>query len=152
MNSEESEEYINKWDNSDNESEYEDDYIQNEVPPPGLNEEFIKNILSIKHSLYDDIILSPELGTKEAQDNSLIQKYVKQLNNVYILTLTAKKGIIDENSLKEYKPETREQIKNILVWISEFFKKNHINDTIPYENFLYTMLHEYPFIQDNSYE
>ncbi len=151
MNSEESEEY-NKWDNSDNESDYEDDYIQNEVPPPGLNEDFIKNILSIKHSLYDDIILSPELGTKEAQDNSLIQKYVKQLNNVYILTLTAKRGIIDENSLKEYKPETREQIKNILVWISEFFKKNHINDTIPYENFLYTMLHEYPFIQDNSYE
>ena len=151
MNSEESEEY-NKWDNSDNDSDYEDDYIQNEVPPPGLNEDFIKNILSIKHSLYDDIILSPELGTKEAQDNSLIQKYVKQLNNVYILTLTAKRGIIDENSLKEYKPETREQIKNILVWISEFFKKNHVNDTIPYENFLYTMLHEYPFIQDNSYE
>ncbi len=147
-----SEDYINKWDNSDNDSDYEDDYIQNEVPPPGLNEDFIKNILSIKHSLYDDIILSPELGTKEAQDNSLIQKYVKQLNNVYILTLTAKRGIIDENSLKEYKPETREQIKNILVWISEFFKKNHINDTIPYENFLYTMLHEYPFIQDNSYE
>ena len=151
MNSEESEEY-NKWDNSDNDSDYEDDYIQNEVPPPGLNEDFIKNILSIKHSLYDDIILSPELGTKEAQDNSLIQKYVKQLNNVYILTLTAKRGIIDESSLKEYKPETREQIKNILVWISEFFKKNHVNDTIPYENFLYTMLHEYPFIQDNSYE
>lgn len=141
----------NTWDESD--EEYQDEeYVQNDVAPPPLDDKFIKNVLSIKHSLYDDIILSPELGTKEAQDNSLIQKYIKQLNNVYVLSLNAKKGIINENGLKEYTPKTREQIKNILVWISEFFKKNHINDTIPYENYLYTMLHEYPFIQDNSYE
>jgi hypothetical protein len=126
--------------------------MQNDTPPPLLDEQFIKNILEMKHNLYDDIILSPSLGTKEAQDNILVEKYIKQLNNVYILTINAKKGIINESSLTQYTPKTREHIKNILVWISDFFKKNHINDTIPYENYLHNMLHVYPFVQVKTYE
>jgi len=146
MNSE-----YNKWSESD--EEYEDDeYEQNDTPPPPLDEQFIKNVLNIKHNLYDDIILSPSLGTKEAQDNALVEKYIKQLNNVYVLTINAKKGIIDESNLTQYTPETREQIKSILLWISDFFKKNHISDTIPYENYLHNMLHIYPFVQDKTYE
>ena len=138
-----------KWSDSDEEDE---EYEQNDTPPPPLDEEFIKSVLNIKHNLYDDIILSPSLGTKEAQDNRLIEKYIKQLNNVYVLTINAKKGVIDESNLSRYTPKTREQIKNMLIWISEFFKKNHINDKIPYENYLHNMLHVYPFIQDKTYE
>lgn len=140
-----------KWSESD--EEYEDDeYVQNEVPPPPLDKQFIENVLNIKHNLYDDIILSPALGTKEAQDNTLVEKYIKQLNNVYVLTINAKKGIIDESSLTQYTPKTREHIKSILVWISDFFKRNHISDTIPYDNYLHNMFHVYPFVQDKTYE
>jgi hypothetical protein len=141
--------YNTKWPESDEE---DDEYVQNDTPPPDLDEQFMKNILEMKHKLYDDIILSPSLGTKEAQDNTLIEKYIKQLNNVYILTINAKKGILDESSLTQYTPKTREQIKNILVWISDFFKRNHISDTIPYDNYLHNMFHVYPFVQDKTYE
>lgn len=141
----------NIWE-EESEGGYDEEYIQNEIPPPPINNEFVDNILKIKHSLYDDIILSPRLGTKEAQDNNLIQKYLEQLNKVYILTINAKKGIIDDKSLTRYSPKTRELIKNTLVWISNYFKHNNIMDIIPYEDYLHKMFREYQFIQDNSFE
>jgi hypothetical protein len=71
---------------------------------------------------------------------------------VYILTINAKKGIIDEKSLTQYSPKTRELIKNTLVWISNYFKGNKIMDVIPYDDYLHKMFKEYQFVQQNPYE
>ena len=43
----------NNW-NEDTDSEYDDEYTENEVPPPAINQEFIDNILEVKHKLYDN--------------------------------------------------------------------------------------------------
>jgi hypothetical protein len=142
----------NKWESDISEDEYEDEYVQNDVPPPSLDREFVENILSIKHSLYDDIILSPQLGTNSAQDNKLTQKYLNDLNQVYILTINAKNGNVDDRSLEKYSPKTRELIKKTLNWIHQFFNKNKVVDLIPYEDYLYRMFREYQFVQDNSFE
>jgi hypothetical protein len=135
----------NNWGDSDN--EYDEEYEQNDTPPPSLDDQFIKNILTIKELLYKDIILSPPLGTKEAQDIKLTEKYIIELNNVLNLANNAKKGKIDESTLTKYTPKTREQIKNILIWASTFFNNKHINDTTPYDHYIYTMFHIYPFLQ-----
>ncbi len=139
---------INKWAESDSDDEYDEgEEYHNEIASPQLDEQFIKNVLAIKESLYKDIILSPPLETKDAQDVKLIEIYIIELNNVLNLTNKAKKGKIDETTLTKYTPHTQEQIKNILVWASTFFNNKHINDTIPYEHYIYTMFHTYPFLQ-----
>ena len=139
---------INKWAESDSDDDYDEgEEYQNEIASPQLDEQFIKNVLAIKESLYKDIILSPPLETKDAQDIKLIEIYIIELNNVLNLTNKAKKGKIDETTLTKYTPQTQEQIKNILVWASTFFNNKHINDTTPYEHYIYTMFHTYPFLQ-----
>jgi hypothetical protein len=81
----------NKW-IEDSESEEDEDYMQNEVPPPQVDNEFRNRVLKVKHSLYDNIVLAPELGTKEAQSNKILNDYLGKLNKVYVMALNAKSG------------------------------------------------------------
>jgi hypothetical protein len=140
----------NKWE-TDNDTEYEDEeYITNEVPPPGLNQEFVDNIFKVKHDLYNDTVLAPELGTPQAQNVGLVQNYLNNINYVYILSLSAQKGIVDESQLNKFPVGSRESIKFILHWIKDYFSKNRIPDTIPYEDYVRKSFREYQFIQNNN--
>ena len=146
----------NIWGNdTDTDSEYDDEeYPQNEVPPPDINKEFRDTILKVKHTLYDKTVLAPELGTKEAQSNKVLQDYLNNLNSLYVMTINAQTGKIigNEQTIKNFPPETQEVITSTLQWIADFFNKNTASDTIPYSDFLHNTLHVYPFVQDNSFE
>lgn len=146
----------NKWQSNENDTDYDDEdneYVENEVPPPELNKDFIENILKVKHNLYDNTILSPELGTKQAQNNNIIQGYLNHVNRVYILAINAQRGKINEDYLNTFPENSRQQIKTTLDWITEYFSKNRIPDTIPYSDFIRKSFHEYQFVQnDNSFE
>lgn len=144
----------NIWGNdTDSDSEYDEEY-QNEVPPPDINKEFKDNILKIKHTLYDKTVLAPELGTKEAQSNKVLQDYLNNLNSLYVMAINAQTGKIlgNQQTIQNFPPETQEIITSTLKWIADFFSKNTVSDTIPYSDFLRNILHVYPFIQDNSFE
>lgn len=144
--------YIN-----DNEYDTDDEYLQNDVPPLHVNDDFRVKVLDVKHSLYNNIVLSPELGTKEAQDSKVLNEYLDKINRVYILSLDAQlkstslsNNIDDE--LKVFPSDSRDSIKDVLVWITDYFSKNNIPDTIPYTDYIYKSFHEYQFIQNNSFE
>jgi len=142
----------NNW-NEDTDSEYDDD-TQNEVPPPAINQEFIDNILKVKHKLYETTVLAPELETPEAQSNEVLQKYMNNLNSVYVMAINAQSGKIigNEQKINNFPPETREVITRMLNLIADFFSKNTVPDTIPYSDFIRKSLQEYQFVQDNSFE
>lgn len=142
----------NSW-NEDTDSEY-DEYTENEVPPPAINQEFKANILEVKHKLYETTVLAPELETPEAQSNKLLQKYMNNLNSVYVMAINAQSGNMlgNEQRINNFPPETREVITRTLKWIADFFSKNTVSDTIPYSDFIRKSLHEYQFVQDNSFE
>ena len=145
---------MNKWE-EDNDSEYDnDEYTENEVPPPAINQEFIDNILEVKHKLYETTVLAPELETPEAQSNEVLQKYMNNLNSVYVMAINAQSGNMlgNEQRINNFPPETREVITRTLKWIADFFSKNTVSDTIPYSDFIRKSLHEYQFVQDNSFE
>lgn len=142
--------YENKWEPDESDDEYE--YIQNEISPPEVNEEFRNNVLNIKHILYDNTILKPELGSSETQSNKLLAKYLKNINDVYILCLNAKKGIINESDLNRFPEKTRQPLKQVLSWLADYFRKNKIPDTIPYDDYINKSFKEYQFVQDNSFE
>jgi hypothetical protein len=144
----------NTWPTNEDDTDYEDDeYVQNEVPPPELNKDFIENILKVKHSLYDNTVLSPELGTRDAQDNKILQGYLNHVGRVYILSINAQRGKVREEDLNTFPENSRRQIKMTLDWITEYFSKNRIPDTIPYSDFIRKSFHEYQFVQnDNSFD
>ncbi len=145
--------FENKWEPEESEEEYEEEeYIQNEVAPPQINEEFRNNVLQLKHTLYDSTILKPELGTTDAQNNELLTEYLKNINEVYILSLNAQKGIVNEEDLKQFPEKVRQPLKQVLSWQADYFRKNQIPDTIPYEDYINKSFKEYQFVQDNSFE
>ena len=143
----------NSW-NEDTDSEYDDEYTENEIPPPAINQEFIDNILEVKHKLYETTVLAPKLETPEAQSNEVLQKYMNNLNSVYVMAINAQSGNIlgNEQRINNLPPETREIITRMLNWIVDYFSKNNVPDTIPYSDFISNSLHVYPFVQDNSFE
>jgi hypothetical protein len=144
-----------KWVNDDSEDEYEEEnmIVKNNNPLPELNKEFRDNVLKVKHSLYDHVVLSPDLGTTGAQDNGVLKDYLDKLNTVYIMTIKAQNGkSIPEESLIVFPESSRDAIRVTLHWITDFFNKNHISATIPYSDYIRKSLHDYQFVQNNSFD
>ena len=149
---------INEWPNNkdlneldeEDEENNDDEIIQNEERPIDIDENFKNNVVNIKHELYENTVLSPELNTDEAQSINQLEKYLENINNVYILSVNAQKGKIN-NNLDKFPKETRQLISNLLIWIADYFKKNQVVDTIPYESYIQKSFKEYPFVQKNSF-
>jgi hypothetical protein len=140
------------WNREESDEEYEDEYEQNEVAPPEIDDEFKNGVLNVKHRLYENIILGPELGTKEAQSLETLQSYLNNINDVYILSLNAQRGNINENELNRFPENVREPLRKLLNWMADYFKKNRAPDTIPYEDYVRKSFKEYQFVQDKSFE
>ena len=141
---------LDKWQDNESDDDYDEEYAQNEVSPPTINNEFRKNVLNLKHILYDSTILKPEMGTAEAQSNNLLNEYLKNINQVYILSLNAQKGLVNESDLNKVPEKARGALKQVLMFLSEYFKRNGVADTIPYEDYIKKSFKEYQFVQDNS--
>jgi hypothetical protein len=144
----------NKWiSDEETDDEYDGDIINNETPLPEVDSEFRDSVLKAKHSLYDNIVLAPELGTNNAQNPKIIITYMTNLNNFYELSKRAQTQF-DNNSvdLSVFPEKSRKEIKLVLDWISNFFTKNKVPDTIPYTHYIRNSLHDYQFVQDNSFE
>jgi len=143
----------NNWNDTDTDSD-EEEYPQNEDPPPAINQEFKDIILEVKHKLYETTVLAPELETPEAQSNEVLQKYMNNLNSVYVMAINAKTGKIigNEQKINNFPPETREMITRMLNLIADYFSKNTVPDTIPYSDFIENSLRIYPFEQGNSFK
>lgn len=141
------------WKRDESDDEYEDEeYQQNEEVPVDIDEKFKNDVLNVKHKLYENIVLSPELGTEKAQNLETLQEYLKNINNVYILCLNAQKGIINDEELNKFPVNVRDSLKRVLNWLNDYFRKNQIPDTIPYDDFINKSFREYQFVQDNSFE
>lgn len=141
------------WKYEDSDDEYEDnEYQQNEEKPISIDENFKNDVLNIKHIIYENTILSPELGTTAAQSLQTLQDYLTNINQVYILSLNAQKGIVNEKDINKFPVKVREPLKRLLNWLSNYFRKNRIPDTIPYEDYINKSFKEYQFVQVNSFE
>lgn len=123
--------------------EYEEE--QNDIPPIGVSDEFRNAVLDAKSKLYHAIIFGPQLGKREAQSLTLINIYLKSLNELYKLSIDAKNG--NSTNVDQFPVEIRESIKNALQVITDCFKKNvSVADRIPYENYLLNVFKKYQFV------
>ena len=74
--------------------EFGREVIENE----GVDEEFRNAILNAKKSLNNNIIDGPELYN--TQDLNVLNDYIKSLNNLYILSIDAQKGVNVKNVIE----------------------------------------------------
>jgi hypothetical protein len=133
------------------ESDDEEKYLPNEHAPKGVDEDCINTILHTKHRVYEDIVLSPDADTEEAQDDSLLEKYINCIHNIYVLAIISQNGKKNSHRLDDFPKGVRSDIETLLNSIEAIFSKNRIPDTIPYIDYIRNHLHVYPFIQDNSF-
>jgi len=136
-----------RWSDDENDEEYK----QNEEPPKGIEGEFSNNILTLKHKIYDETVLSPNMEEERAQKGELLDDYLKHINKVYILAIVSQNGKKNARNLDEFPKGAQESIQKTLEWLEHFFSKNRIPDTIPYVHYIRNQLHVYPFVQDNSF-
>jgi hypothetical protein len=139
---------------TDNESD--DDYndeeiIQNEELPPGIDPEFIKSVLKLKENIYKAIVIKPELGTNKAQNTGVLGDYINALNNVNNLSKQAQRGTIDKSKLNQFPEETQEPIHNLLTTIEDHSKNNPPAVTIPYVDYIQNSFKEHPFVLKKSF-
>jgi hypothetical protein len=140
---------MNVW-SEDSEEEYNKSSQDN--PLPLLDETFRNNIVALKHHLYDKIVLSPTLGTKNAQSNDILYRYLDTLDKMYLLCVNAEEGgDITEDDLLVFPKETREMVRVMLHWIRDFFHTNQYSITVPYSDYLEKSFREYPFVQTNTF-
>ena len=124
---------------------------QNETPPLDVDNEFAKSVLKTKHTLYDTTVLSPDIDEDNAQNNELLNEYLKHMNKVYVLAVISQNGKKNARNLDEFPKGAQEAIHHTLEWLETFFSKNQIPDTIPYTHYIRNQFQVYPFIQDNSF-
>jgi len=145
----------NIWSNDESDDDYNDEeIILNEESSTDINPEFRKNVLRLKRKLYYKTVLKGKLGTKEAQNIGVLDKYLDNLNKVHILCLNAQNPQNPQNNniiLKKFPKKTRKLISSLLFWIADYFKKNELIDTIPYKVYIDNSFKKYPFVQKNSF-
>ena len=137
-------------------SGYDSDEVEeyvNETPLPEIDSNFRTKMLNCKNALYEVIIFSGQEGTESAQDNKLLQVYLKSIDKLYSMSkLLQNRSTNQIPDLSEFPEKAREPIKMLFEWIRQFFINNSIPDTIPYTDYIRKSLHEYPFVRVNSFE
>ena len=136
----------------DNMSDTESESELNEESPVGIDENFKKNIVELKRIIYNAIIVSPELGTSEAQNSNLIIKYILCMNDINNLFLEVQQeqhaGQLQQkatiNNLEQFPKESHELLRSLLIWIADYYKKSEVYDIPPYQHYIYTKLKVYP--------
>jgi hypothetical protein len=137
-----------RWSDDEDDEEYQ----QNEVPPKGVDPIFAKHILNVKHALYDETVLSPNIDEENAQKEERLDDYLRHINKVYVLAVVSQNGKKNARNLDEFPKGAREAIQKTLDWLEMFFSTNRTPDTIPYVHYIRNHLHVYPCAQnDNSF-
>jgi len=141
-------------DKEEEEEEEEEETLQNEEPLPPIDPTFTDLVLKIKIALYDNIIMSPPLNTKEAQDNGLLVSYLEKLRSLRILCLNVQYHTLSEKELNKmieiakYPNETKDMIKALVQWLNIFFNKNNVVDIIPVRDYIKNKLYYHSLVRN----
>ena len=140
-----------KEERKEDDDDDDDDDEYNDTPFEPVSPECKQLILQVKHRLYNRIIFGPPLQSKKAQSNDLLLIYLKKMMRLYRICKSIENQTITEEMVQKklltFPIETRDIIRQLLNWITAFFRKNQYVDTIPYIDYLDVHLRTYPLLQ-----
>lgn len=114
---------------------------------PDVSPAFQQCVSSVKWRLYETVIFGPELDTPQAQENSLIQVYVQNLEAFYRLLDATLRGQFKEAGLSALPAARRSEVLQCVHALQKIMKTaRHAGDLIPYREYLQEVLRVYPFV------
>lgn len=133
----------------------EDDDVINEDPTILIQEspsyEFCKYMTEAKKKLYVIIVLGPEdEESAAAQDNTLLEKYIKELDLLgksLIKVIKNPIGLELKEELKNYSSDTKSHINDTINNTNTFLKNNTNINKMLYIDYINTQFSIYPFFQ-----
>ena len=121
----------------------------NEAAFTGINLEFKNLVQNAKLQLYTSIVEGPPITSVDAQDNTLLIKYLKKSNR--LCNMCTRLYALSDQRLKKklstFPLQTHDAIKQLLNWLQAFYSNNKEVDTIPYRDYLDVQLKRYPCLQ-----
>ena len=119
-----------------------------------LSPEFCRKIYKCKKTLYNDIIFSTKnIESNEAQDNTLLQKYINALNYLYNTSM----DVITNNTTtmpdigKGYSVNSTRTLKDTTQYMNSFFINNKTYNKLLYTDYLTNKLIVFPFIHRQDF-
>lgn len=119
-----------------------------------LSPEFCRKIYKCKETLYNDIIFSTKnIESNEAQDNTLLQKYINALNYLYNTTMDVitNKTTTMPDIGKEYSDNSMRTLKDTTRYMNSFFINNKSYNKLLYTDYLTNKLIVFPFIHRQDF-
>lgn len=119
-----------------------------------LSPEFCRKIYKCKKTLYNDIIFSTKnIESNEAQNNTLLQKYINALNYLYNTSMNA---ITNNNNTmpdigKGYSVNTTRTLNDTAQFMNAFFINNKTYNKLLYTDYLTNKLIVFPFIHRRDF-
>ncbi len=131
--------------------DYEWEYELNEDALPEIDPEIRKRVLNAKHNVYKNTVYAT--NNEDTQNNRLIDKYLKSINMIYVLSLNIQNKNIQASQidLSVFPEQSRESLQLLFDWLERYFRENTTPDTIPYEDYIRKNFHEYPYIQSDNF-
>lgn len=112
----------------------------------GTEQDFCDAIINAKYSLYENIIISPELGTPKSQDLALNDEFKRQLQVLFTIIM----GVINTNNtsinLDTFPEGSRIIIKNAINVSDKYKNQTSAEFRNKYTSYIINHLHDYPFI------
>lgn len=132
-------------------SDDEDTIVVSDTPPEGVNPEFARCLYALKWRIYETTVLGPELNTPEAQQNGLIQTYVRQLGALHKVLEKALSQTITDADMRSFRVSLRPDILKCAQRLRPLIKQaTNVADHVVYRDFLNERLRMYPFVHHNS--
>ncbi len=118
---------------------------------PDVSPEFQQCVSGVKWRLYETVIFGPELDTPQAQENSLVQVYVQNLEAFYRLLDATLRGQFKEAGLSALPAPRRSEVLQCVHALQKIIKAaRHAGDLIPYREYLQEVLRVYPFVHTRN--
>jgi hypothetical protein len=114
--------------------------------------DFKKNILNAKYKLYEANVLSDKIPADMTQSPQLLNNYIKNLEQFYVYSINLQNKTVEPIDINVFPEESRDSIQLALNIVKDFFSRNSIPETIPYSNFIRTVLKEHPYIHKDPSE
>lgn len=127
----------------------------NETPLPEVSHELRNLSTSAKKTLYSSIVFSNINSTNEqSQDNTLADKYLKSVQELYQYILVIMKHADNTTSIDYtvFPENARASIKQLLEWLENYIETTPMNvDRIIYDDYLHSYFHVFPYVQTEEF-
>ena len=124
----------------------------------GTTPEFCNDVQKLKYKIYTIIVLEPkDAESDDAQNNSLLQKYINALDMVYQSALEKVNNnqtlMADKKELNShgYSDESVSAINSAIEHINDYVTNNVNFNRIPYLSYITNQFHTFPFFHLPSF-